>query len=142
MSKAALALALTLSLCANEARATSTRCSNPKREGVRVSGMMHLAWSDLPKLDGILQSSEKVLGMSYSSVESGTTGQTSMRKDFILQSPKVSVAIEIVAHRSENFAKVSIERTCINDDLESWRPYWRRFRALMASKGYPVMATS
>jgi hypothetical protein len=60
--------------------------------------------------------------------------------DIILQSPKVSVAIDIVARRSLDLAQVTVERTCINDSLEPWQPYWRRFRALMAAQGYPVLA--
>jgi hypothetical protein len=131
-------LALASGLSATQAQATSTRCSNPQREGVRGTGNIILAWSDLPKLDALLEHSKRALGMSYSFVESGLSGQPFRKKTIILQSPKVSVAIEIVAHRSADVAKVTVGRTCINDSLEPWQPYWRRFRALMAANGRPV----
>jgi hypothetical protein len=134
--------ALVASATATQAEATSTRCSNPQREGVRASGTVKLAWLDRAKLGVLLQGSNKALGMSYSWVESGLTGQPSNKKHFILQSPKVSVAIEVLALRSSDLAKVTVERTCINDSLEAWQPYWRRFRALMAAKGYPVRTSN
>lgn len=136
--KVAALIALT-ALRATQAHATTTRCSNPQREGIRASGTIKLAWSDLPKLNALLQRSEGALRMSYSFVESGLTGQPFRKKTHILQSPKVSVAIEIVARRSADVAKVTVERTCINDSLEPWQPYWRRFRDLMAANGHPVL---
>lgn len=126
-------------LLPTHAQAISTRCSNPQREGMRGSGTIKLAWSELPKFDAWLQRSERTLGMSYSSVESGLTGQPFRKKTIILQSAKSSVVIDVVARRTSALAEVTVKRTCFDDSLEPWRPYWRRFRAMTAAQGYPVL---
>jgi hypothetical protein len=84
MLRLSLLAALVASVLATHAEATSTRCTNPQREGARASGTISLAWSDRAKLDALLQHSDETLGMSYSWVESGLTGQPSNKKHFIL----------------------------------------------------------
>ena len=60
------------------------------------------------------------------------------KKTIILQSPKVSANIEITARSGSTTAKVNVNRTCINDALEPWLPFWKRFRAAMKSRGYAI----
>jgi hypothetical protein len=98
---------------------------------------MYLPWSKLEELSRWLEaSSDRELGMSFSSVGSGTEAQPISKQAIILQSPKVSVAIEIRALRRSRIAKVTVERTCINDALEPWLPFWRRFREVMKIRGF------
>ena len=44
-------------------------------------------------------------------------------RTIIFQSPKVSVAIFVDTSRNRDVAEIPVERTCIDDAIEEWRPY-------------------
>lgn len=121
----------------NAAAATTTVCSNPKRAGPRVTATITLRWDQVKALHQWLQSSsETEIGMTFSAVASGPNSRVMTSETIILQSPKWSVAITIAAARSNQGAVVTLERTCMADYLEDWRPFWRRFYEAMRNRGY------
>ena len=122
----------------NAAHGTRTVCSHPKRAGVRAVATIPLPWSKVTELHEWLEaSSETNLGMSFSSVGVADGPNLPLKEQtIILQSPKVSVNIEITAKSGNSVAKVVVNRTCYNDDLEPWLPYWHRFRTALRLHGY------
>jgi hypothetical protein len=121
------------------ANGTSTICSNPTRAGIKAEATMPLQWTKVEELSRWLAgSSEKALGMSYSSVSSGLVNKPITARTIILQSPKVSVNIHVTARSGSRTAKVTVNRTCYNDALEPWLPYWKRFQKVMRSRGYAL----
>lgn len=126
-------------LLAGTASGTTTFCSNPQRAGIKRAASLAIPWDKVPTLKSWLdQHSEKSVGMSLSSVESGQTGKPFDKETLILQSPKVSVAIHIVARGGSSTAHVTLERTCINDAFEPWPPYWHRFVSSMKVAGFAL----
>ena len=124
-------------LLASTASGTTTFCSNPHRAGIKRAASLAIPWDKVPALKSWLdQHSEKSVGMSLSSVESGQTGKPFDKETLILQSPKVSVAIYIVAKGGSSTAHVTLERTCINDAFEPWPPYWQRFVSGVKAAGF------
>ena len=124
-------------LLASTASGTTTFCSNPHRAGIKRVAILTIPWGKVPALKSWLdQHSEKSIRMSLSSVESGQTGKPFDEETLILQSPKVSVAIQIVAKRGSLTAHATLERTCINDAFERWPPYWRRFVSSTKAAGF------
>ncbi|KTE08919.1 hypothetical protein ATE71_13425 [Sphingopyxis sp. H115] len=55
-----------------------------------------------------------------------------------LQSPKVSVSITAEWRTGQKAAFLQVERTCINDALEPWQPYWKHFLSELREAGYVV----
>ena len=139
-SSIAVAIGVTaLVLIVSAASGTTTFCSNPQRAGSKRAASLSLPWVKVPALKSWLdKSSDKAIGMSLSSVESGQTGRPFDKETLILQSHKASVSIYIVAHSGSQMAHITLERTCINDAFEAWPPYWRRFMTSMKAAGYLI----
>ncbi|MGI8405688.1 MAG: hypothetical protein ACR2OE_13165 [Thermomicrobiales bacterium] len=130
---------LSVAVFASAASGTTTRCSNPQRAGIKRTASLAVPWRKVPALKSWLdQYSEKAVGMALGSVESGQTGKPFDKETLILQSPKVSVAIYIVAKFGDSSAHVTLERTCINDAFEPWPPFWRRFVSSIKAAGYAI----
>jgi len=127
-------------LLAGSASAYTSFCSNPARAGIRRQAHVIMPWARMPALKRWLdRSSDKMIGMSLSSVESQpAANQPIEHETLILQSPKFSVDIHIEQRRGDQAAIVRLERTCISDALEPWSPYWRRFSKSMAAAGFLI----
>jgi hypothetical protein len=128
-----LAVAL-LCVSALDATATSTVCSNPSRARVLDRLAVSIPGGNEPAFASIIREFEGVTHMSRAEVTSSDNGGFRERT-IIFQSPQVSVAILIDTQRESTIARISVNRTCITDALEDWKPYWKAFRKFLDSKG-------
>lgn len=112
-----------------DAAATSTVCSNQSRARVLDRLAVSIPGGDEPAFAETIRKFEGVTDMSRAEVTSDR------RRIIIFQSPQVSVAIYVVTERGSGTARITVERTCINDALEDWKPYWKAFRRFLDSKG-------
>jgi hypothetical protein len=77
------------------------------------------------------------IGLSYSSVG----GYDPYKKpplrsmDSILQSKSVATVIEVRTSNRSRYAQVTVGNNCF-EPREEWRPYWRKFNALLNDLGY------
>ena len=123
------------------AGATTTVCSNPARAGVRAQMSVRLPVGGAAQLeDRVGAFAERQLGMSVGAVAFEDPGERPVlrTRNLILQSPQVSVAIEIRTSNRNNRAMITVERTCINDAWEPWRPYWRDLQNFLRTNGYRI----
>jgi hypothetical protein len=117
------------------AAAESTFCSDPHRARVLDSMSVAIPNGDETAFANTMREFESVTDMSLSEVSSSRGGNVTSRA-LLFQSPEVSVLIDISTEADSNIAEIAIERTCITDALERWRPYWRAFRGFMQSHGF------
>ena len=110
------------------AHATETICSYSALAGTKATARLRFDERGSRPIEAILANGE-ALGMTSWSV---TTHSISI---YGLQSPKVSVLIRVVWQPGAVVGVASIERTCIDDNLEDWEPYWERFLAAMTEQG-------
>ena len=135
MSKGAFVCSLCLCLATTPAQAESTMCSNPKRARVLATATLSLPDDGIDRLDKWVSRSAKNIGMTTWGVESSNKGKRESQT-IGLQSPKVSVSIEAYWKPGWRMAKVTVVRTCINDDLEPWSGYWAAFKREMRKGGF------
>lgn len=123
-------------------QATSTVCSNPRRERVLASAVVRLPTDNIQALERSFDIAGRGIGMSpwgtslldrHGRVERQTLG---------LQSPRVSVSVRAKWRPGQRAADVEIWRTCINDASEPWRGYWWGLVNALESAGYTVMPAS
>lgn len=119
-----LALALT---AAAPASALETMCSNPSRARVLAHMSLSIPEGDEPAFAERMRQFRSRSTMSYAEVDAAD-GNVWRSRTIIFQSPEVSVVIHVRTRRGSDTARVEIERTCINDALEPWRPFWSDFR--------------
>jgi hypothetical protein len=113
-----------------------TICSDPKRARVLASAMVILPDDDIDRLGQQFEQLSKIIGMTTWSV--GMTSGKGVREALTLglQSPKVSVAITADWKPGLRAAKLQVERTCVNDDLEPWPEYWSGLKRELKGRGY------
>jgi hypothetical protein len=132
-----LMIAIAVALIAPEARATSTTCSNPKREQVLATARVALPTRNIEALEQRFELLAPKIGMTTWGV-AGDDGRGIRDVTLGLQSPKVSVGITAEWRTGQKAALLQVERTCINDALEPWQPYWKHFLSELREAGYVV----
>ncbi len=128
-----------LTVAAGPADATVTFCSNLAREGVRARMTVPLGPDGAAGLERrLLEVRHSYLGMSAGRVESEDPYRQPplLARNLILQSPEVSVAIDVRTSNLTSNADIAVTRTCYSDAHEEWRPYWYRLRRLLRAWGY------
>ena len=134
---AAAAIALTVGSTTN-ASATRTVCSDPGRARTLAQANIILPRNDEVAFAATIRQFDKVTNMSLSEVVS-SNGDAFERRVIMFQSPKVSVVIEVHTGAARHTALVAIERTCYNDALEDWQPYWLAFRNFLNRSGLQLV---
>jgi hypothetical protein len=109
------------------ATALTTICSDPNRAGVLDRMSVRIPNGDERAFAERMRRFADVSSMSHGEVE-GFDGPVWQGRTIIFQSPEFSVAIKVETRPNSNVARVTVERTCINDALEDWRPHWDGFR--------------
>jgi hypothetical protein len=112
------------------AHATRTVCSDPSRARTLAQTKILIPEGDEVGFAATIRRFDKVTDMSLSEVIS-SNGDVFERRIMIFQSPKVSVAIEVHTMAGKNTSLATIERTCYNNALEEWQPYWLAFRRFL-----------
>ena len=117
----------------------STVCRNPSRERALAAASIKLPRDDIHALERRMEKVGKGIRMeTWGTALSDRFGRIE-RQTLGLQSRKVSVSIRAKWQPGHKAADVQIWRTCINDDLEPWRGYWRGFVQALRRAGYTVV---
>lgn len=120
------------------AEATSTICSNPKRERVLASAVIRLPSDNIQALERRFAIAAPRIDMeSWGTALNNRSGKVE-RQTLGLQSPRVSVSIEADWRPGQNAATLRLRRTCINDAIEPWRGYWWGLVSELETAGYTV----
>lgn len=122
---AAAAILLTLG-SPPDASASRTVCSDPSRARTFAQIKVVIPQSDEIAFATTIREFDKVTDMSLAEVVS-SNGDMFERRIIMFQSPKVSVVIEVHTAAGNHIALANVHRTCINDALEDWQPYWMAF---------------
>ncbi|AQA00266.1 hypothetical protein BWQ93_18725 [Sphingopyxis sp. QXT-31] len=111
------------------AGATETICSDPARAEIKAAARLRFDERGTRPIEALLANAETQLGM---------TDWSLVGHDFSiygLQSPKVSLLIRVTWRPGASVGVASVERTCIDDNLEDWEPYWDKFLTAMTEQG-------
>jgi len=126
---------------ATPAAANSTICSNPKRAGIRARMSVDLPSGGAAQLEGQIKAIARTrLGMSAGVVSYEDPYKTPplSGRVLMLQSPDVSVAIDIETTNRDSRADIRVERTCYYDAQVPWQPYWRALQDFLRASGYRI----
>ena len=116
-----------------DAIASTTVCSDPSRARALYHLEVKVPGGDKPAFAKSMGEFEGVTDMTLSEVQSSDSSGLRDRI-MIFQSPQVSVNIEILTQRASDIARITLNRTCITDALEDYRPYWKAFQNFLRSK--------
>jgi hypothetical protein len=125
ISWAAATIYLTLGLT-TDASATRTVCSDPARARTLAQTNVVIPRGDEIAFATTIRKFDKVTDMSLSEVVS-SNGNVFESRILMFQSPRVSVVIEVHTLAGKNIALATVDRTCVNDAIEDWQPYWVAF---------------
>jgi hypothetical protein len=117
---------VTLPIATTPAIAYQTRCSDPDRAGVLAEMSLRIPREDESAFAERMRHFDDVSSMSRGEVSSRDR-EGWRNRTIIFQSPEYSVVINVETQRNSDVALVTAERTCIDDALEDWRPFWSEF---------------
>jgi len=120
---------------ASGASATITVCSDPSRARVLDTLTLQILDRDEPAFATTIRRFDGVAGMMMSETGRISPDHIFRTRTLLFQSPEFSVVINVRTVLGRDHASVNIERTCINDALEEWEPYWRAFRQFLDREG-------
>ena len=115
--------------------ALTTTCSHPSREGVMAAMTIPLPSPGSGRaLLRVIEGDRAYIRMTG---DLAPEEHAAERTEFLLlQSPKVSVAIEVKIWREKPFAIARVDRTCVSDAFERWAPFWWRLHNVLVRHGY------
>ncbi|RYG87169.1 MAG: hypothetical protein EON59_08205 [Alphaproteobacteria bacterium] len=116
-----------------------TICSDPKRARVLARATVILPDDDIDKLGEQFELLSKSIDMTTWRVGMSSAKGVRELLTLGLQSPKVSVGITAEWKPGRRAAKLQVERTCINDDLEPWLGYWSGLKRALKARGYRLL---
>jgi hypothetical protein len=122
-------------LIVSPASAYQLACSDPTREQVFARTSIEIPNGDEPAFAESMRGFRGVTDMSFAET-SGREGDCSfLGRTIFYQSPQVSVLIQIETQPGSEVAEITVERTCITDDLEDWQPYGDAFQQFLDRRG-------
>ena len=116
-------------------------CAHPRRAGVRAAAEMQRPAGGEATLARDINTFAVEFGFQSSGVEAraGSNEPYWYVHDFILNSPRNTVALVIQFDTRRRAIRLRVERDCFDDSpLENWRPYWSRLLRHLRARHYVV----
>lgn len=137
-------LAATMLLSSVPGHATSTFCTDAatRKPGLRAALWLELPEGGAPALEAAVSKfASRKLAMSVGGVgmEDPHKKPILRTSNLILQSPDVSVGIEIKSSNRTDRAYVTIARQCYYNAIVPWEPYWMALTGFFQRQGYRVV---
>lgn len=127
------------------ARLADSRCSNPRRAGVRATAETRVPADGEAALIRDVQAFIEETDLRGGGVESwsGSNEPSYHTNYFILHSPRNTVVLEIGFDTRRSTIRLRVERNCFDDSrLEDWRPYWSQLIRHLRARHYVVRQIS
>lgn len=138
-------LAATLLLSSVPCHANSTLCTDAatRKPGLRAALWLELPEGGAPALEAAVSkfaSSKLAMSVGGVGMEDPYKKPILRTSNLILQSPDVSVGIEIKSSNRTDRAYVIIERQCYQNAIVPWKPYWVALTGFFRRQGYRMVS--